>query len=385
MKFRTRAIHVGNHPDPETRAVVPPIHVASTYVQPGAGEWGQFDYGRSGNPTRSRVQQTLASLESGRHALAFASGLAAVHAVTLLLNSGDHVLAGSDIYGGTYRLLHKIVNRAGISVTLTDTRDLDRLAAQITPRTRLLWIESPGNPLMTLTDIAACAELAHRHQMVLAVDNTFATPVLTRPLELGADLVMHSATKYLGGHSDLIGGALITADPQLHDRLYFIQNATGAVLSPFDAFLLARGLKTLELRVREHSRAALIIAQRLQSDHRVRRVLYPGLADHPGHELACRQMEGGFGGMLSFEIHGDYARTKQLAEATRLFQLAVSLGAVESLIEQPAAMSHASYDPADRQAHGIDDSLIRLSVGLEDVDDLWDDLQQALDQTLGPA
>jgi cystathionine gamma-lyase len=385
MRFRTRAIHVGNHRDAETGAVVPPIHVSSTYVQPGAGEWGSFDYGRSGNPTRSRLQETLASLESGRHALAFASGMAATHAVTMLLAAGDHILAGSDIYGGTYRLLHKIVNASNISVTLANSQELESLEAQITPRTRLLWIESPGNPLMSLTDIAACAELAQRHRILLGVDNTFATPALTRPLELGADIVMHSATKYLGGHSDLLGGALITRDEELHQRLYFIQNATGAVLSPFDAFLLARGVKTLDLRVREHSRAALTIAQRLQSDPRVRRVLYPGLPEHPHHALARRQMIGGFGGMVSFEAQGDYCQAKQVVESTRLFQLAVSLGAVESLIEQPASMSHASYDAADRQAHGIEDALIRLSVGLEDVEDLWDDLQQALDRSLGPA
>jgi cystathionine gamma-lyase len=383
MKFRTRAIHVGNRADRETGAVVPPIHVASTYVQPAAGEWGQFDYGRSGNPTRSQLQETLASLETGHQALAFSSGMAAIHAVTMLLEVGDHILAGADIYGGTYRLLHKVVNRAGISVSLAGTQRLETLAAQFTPRTRLLWIETPGNPLLTLTDISACAQLAHQHNALLAVDNTFATPVLTRPLELGADIVMHSATKYLGGHSDLIGGALITANQQLHERLYFIQNATGAVLSPFDAFLLARGLKTLELRVREHSRSAMAIAKRLQADGRVRRVLYPGLPGHAGHDLARLQMDHAFGGMLSFEIDGDYQQAKRLVESTQLFQLAVSLGAVESLIEQPASMSHASYDPAVRRAHGIDDSLIRLSVGLEDVDDLWDDLQQTLDKTLG--
>lgn len=385
MKFRTRAIHVGNQRDPETGAVVPPIHVASTYAQPGAGEWGEFDYGRSGNPTRHRLQQTLADLESGRHALAFSSGMAATHAVTMLLRSGDHILAGTDIYGGTYRLFHKIINSAGISVTLADTRDLGSLERQFTPQTRLLWIESPGNPLMTLTDIAACAELAHRHGALLAVDNTFATPVLTRPLELGADIVMHSATKYLGGHSDLIGGALITRGDELHERLYFIQNATGAVLSPFDSFLLARGLKTLELRVHEHSRSALAIARRLQADPRIRRTLYPGLPDHPGHAIAQRQMHGGYGGMLSMEIEGDFQSAKRVVEGTRLFQLAVSLGAVESLIEQPASMSHASYDAADRRAHGIDDTLIRLSIGLEDFDDLWEDLQQSLDRALGPA
>ncbi len=380
MKFRTRAIHVGNERDAQTGAVVPPLHLASTYVQPGAGDWGEFDYGRSGNPTRSRLQTTLASLENGQQALAYASGLAAIHGVLLLLEAGDHVLAGADIYGGTYRLLHKIMQRVDIGVTLVPTQDLTAVEAAITPRTRLLWLESPGNPLMSITDLAACAAVARQHGLWVAVDNTFATPVLTRPLDLGADIVMHSATKYLGGHSDLIGGALVTRDAELFQRLYYTQNATGAILGPFDSYLLARGLKTLDLRVREHCRSAQIIAERLQRDPRVKRVLYPGLPGHPGHELAARQMDGGFGGMLSFEVDGDYQRAKRVAESTHLFQLAVSLGAVESLIEQPASMSHASYDPADRLAHGIQDSLIRLSVGLEDVDDLWTDLDQALAQ-----
>ena len=379
MKFRTRAIHIGNERDPSTGAVVPPIHVASTFVQPGAGEWGQFDYSRSGNPTRKNLEQTLASLEGGCGALAFSSGMAATHCVTMLLSSGDHILAGSDIYGGTYRLLHKIVDRAGIAVSLAPSTDLDRLEAAIRPETKLLWIESPGNPLMSITDIAACAELAHRHDLLLAVDSTFATPALTRPLELGADIVMHSATKYLGGHSDVLGGALVVADPGLYDRLYFVQNATGATLSPFDSFLVSRGLKTLELRVTEQSRTAARLADYLAGDSRVDRVLYPGLPDHPGHDVAVRQMGGAFGAMLSFEIRGDYDKTKRVVESTKLFQLAVSLGAVESLIEQPAAMSHASYDAADRAAHGIVDGLIRLSVGLEDFEDLRDDLRRALD------
>jgi cystathionine gamma-lyase len=310
--------------------------------------------------------------------LAFASGMAATHGVTMLLEQGDHVVAGSDIYGGTYRLLHKIVNRAGIEVTLAPSTDLDAVEAAMRPRTRLVWIESPGNPLMSITDIAACAELAHRHGAILAVDNTLATPVLTRPLELGADVVMHSATKYLGGHSDLLGGALVVRDPGLLKRLYFIQNATGAVMGPWEAFLCSRGIKTLELRVREQSRSAAHLAAFLAADRRVARVLYPGLPDHPGHAVARRQMDGAFGAMLSFEVAGGAQSAKRLAESTRLFQLAVSLGAVESLIEQPASMSHASYDRADRLAHGITDGLVRLSVGLEAVEDLQEDLKQAL-------
>ncbi len=378
MKFRTRAIHHGNAKDPQTGAVVPPIHVASTFIQPAAGEWGEFDYSRSGNPTRKNVETTLASLESGTHALAFASGMAATHAVTMLLESGDHILAGADIYGGTYRLLHKIVNRTGVQVSLADSRNLADFEAQITPQTKLIWIESPGNPLMTITDIAACAEIAKRHGILLAVDNTFASPVLTRPLELGADIVMHSATKYMGGHSDLMGGALVVADEELYDRLYFVQNATGAIMGPFESFLLARGLKTLELRVRAQSETAMKLAEYLQSHAAVDRVLYAGLPDHPGHEIASRQMDGAFGGMVSFETTGGFDVAKRLVESTKLFQLAVSLGAVESLIEQPASMSHASYDAADRAKHGIVDGLIRLSVGLEDYEDLRDDLAAVL-------
>ncbi|HVC93956.1 MAG TPA: PLP-dependent aspartate aminotransferase family protein [Pirellulales bacterium] len=378
MHFRTRAIHVGQDCDPQTGAVVPPLHLASTFVQPGAGEWGAFDYSRSGNPTRKAFETTLASLEGGAGALAFASGMAATHCVTMLLEQGDHVVAGADIYGGTYRLLHKVANRTGIGVSLASTTDLGAVAAAITPRTRLVWIESPGNPLMSICDIEACAKLAHQHHCLLGCDNTLASPVLTRPLELGADVVMHSATKYISGHSDALGGALVVSDRELLDRLYFLQNATGAVMGPLEAFLCSRGLKTLELRVREQSRTAQRIAEFLAGDRRVRRVLYPGLVDHPGHEIAMRQMDGGFGGMLSFEVAGDFEAAKRVAQSTRLFQLAVSLGAVESLIEQPASMSHASYDPADRLASGISDGLIRLSVGLEAFDDLRDDLDRAL-------
>tara|TARA_B100000029_G_scaffold144239_1_gene139452 strand:+ start:4879 stop:6021 length:1143 start_codon:yes stop_codon:yes gene_type:complete len=378
MKFRTRAIHVGNQKDPETGAVVPPVHFASTFVQPGAGEWGNFDYSRSGNPTRQNVEQTLASLEGGAGALAFTSGMAATHCATMLLKEGDHLLAGTDIYGGTYRLLQHVIRSSGVDVSLADSTQLEMLEQAFKPNTRLVWIETPGNPLMSITDIAACAELAHRHGALLAVDNTFATPALTRPLEAGADLVMHSATKYLGGHSDLLAGVLVAGGQKLHEQLYFLQNACGAVLSPLESFLLSRGLKTLELRVHEQCKTAQQLAQWLNRDARVKRVLYPGLPEHPGHALAKNQMQGGFGAMLTFEIAGDLAKTKQVAEATQLFQLAVSLGAVESLIEQPATMSHASYDPSDRAAHGITDSLIRLSVGLEDLEDLRADLDQAL-------
>jgi len=378
MHFRTRAIHVGNEPDPRTGAVVGPIHLASTFVQPAAGESGEFDYARSGNPTRKALETTLASLEAGVGALAFSSGMAAIHCVTTLLTPGDHIVAGADIYGGTYRLLHKIVQPAGIGVTLVSSTDPAALEAAIRPHTKLLWIESPGNPLLSITDIAACAAVARRHDVLLGVDSTFATPVLTRPLELGADIVMHSATKYLGGHSDLLGGALVVRNQALLARLYFIQNATGAVMGPLEAFLCSRGIKTLELRMREQCRTAARLAEFVSRHPRVERVYYPGLTDHPGHVVAARQMDGGFGAMLSFEVAGDLQAAKRVVDSTRLFRLAVSLGAVESLIEQPAAMSHASYDPAAREAHGIRDSLIRLSVGLEAFEDLRDDLAQAL-------
>jgi len=378
MHFRTRAIHVGQERDPQTGAVVPPIHVASTFVQPGAGVWGEFDYSRSGNPTRKSFERAIANLEGGVGGLAFASGMAATHCAMMLLEAGDHVVAGSDIYGGTFRLLHKVLNRSGVTVTLAKSTDLAAFEAAITPKTKLLWIESPGNPQMSITDISGVAAIAKRHGVLLGVDSTFATPVLTRPLELGADIVMHSATKYIGGHSDLLGGVLVVRDKALYDKLYFLQNATGGVMGPLECFLASRGLKTLELRVREQSRTAQRLAEWLAQDGRVSRVLYPGLPAHPGHEIARRQMDGDFGAMLTFEVRGDFAKTKRICEATQLFQLAVSLGAVESLIEQPASMSHASYDAAARAAHGITDGLIRLSVGLEAFEDLRDDLDQAL-------
>ncbi|PQO42440.1 trans-sulfuration enzyme family protein [Blastopirellula marina] len=380
MKFRTRAIHVGNKKDPQTGAVVPPIHVASTFVQPGAGEWGEFDYSRSGNPTRKNLETTLAELEGGCGALAFASGMAATHCASMLLEAGDHIVAGTDIYGGTYRLLHKITQKNGVEVTLADSTDLAKLEAAIRPNTKMMWVESPGNPRMSITDLAACAEIAKKHGILLGVDATFATPVLTRPLELGVDIVQHSVTKYLAGHSDVLGGALVVKDKELFDRLYFIQNATGAVLDPFQCFLASRGIKTLELRVREQCRSAQVIAEYLNDHPKVTRVLYPGLPSHPGHDIAARQMDGGFGAMMSFEVVGGFEAAKKVVEGTQLFQLAVSLGAVESLIEQPASMSHASYDREARLAHGIKDELIRISVGLEDAEDLTADLGQILDQ-----
>lgn len=376
--FRTRAIHVGNARDPQTGAIVPPIHVASTFVLPGAGEPSEFDYSRTGTPTRARLEETVASLESGFGALAYASGMAATHGAMLLLNAGDHVLVGTDIYGGTYRLLHKVLSKTGITVSMSDTRDIAALEQAVRPNTKLLWLESPGNPLLSITDLRACIEWAHSRGLLVGVDNTFATPVLTRPLELGADIVMHSATKYLGGHSDALGGVLVVRDADLHKRLHYLQNAVGNVLGPLDCYLIQRGIKTLELRVREQCKTAERIAEYLASHPKVERVLYPGLKSHPGHEIAAAQMHGGFGAMMSFEVAGGFEAAKRVVEATHLFQLAVSLGAVESLIEHPASMSHASYDRADRLKYGIQDSLVRISVGLEAFDDLRDDLALAL-------
>lgn len=378
MKFRTRSIHVGNEPDPQTGAVVPPIYLATTFIQPGVGEWGEFDYSRSGSPTRKNVETTVASLESGNHALLFASGMAATHCVTMLLKQGDHIVANRDLYGGSYRLLHRICDRSGIEVTLVDVTDLQQVQNAFRANTKLLWIETIGNPLMSIPDIKRCTEIAHNHNALLGVDNTFASPVLCRPLELGADIVMHSATKYLGGHSDCLVGALITADEDLHKKLYFIQNACGSAVGPLEAYLLGRGMKTLDIRMREQCRSAVKVAEFLRNHASVERVLYPGLNNHPGHHLAATQFENLFGTMMSFEIHGNVEATKRVCKSTKLFGLAVSLGAVESLIAHPATMSHASYAPEARAAAGISDRLIRLSVGLEDVEDLIDDLSVAL-------
>jgi cystathionine gamma-lyase len=375
--LRTRCIHVGNDTDAATGAVIPPIHLASTFRQHRAGEWREYDYSRSGNPTRTALQTTLASIEGGCGALAFGSGMAAIHAVSMLLQAGDHILAGSDLYGGAYRLFHKICDRAGVTVSLVDLTDLDAVSAAIRPQTKLLWGETIGNPRLSIPNLPALAKIARDRGILFGVDNTFGSPALIRPLEWGVDIVMHSATKYLGGHSDLVGGTLAVADPELYQRLYFIQNATGAILDPFSCFLTTRGLKTLELRVRAQSQTAAELAHWLLAHPRVELVLYPGLPQHPGHELAKRLMGGQYGGMVTFQIAGDLKQTAKICESTELFQLAVSLGAVESLIEQPATMSHASYAAADRARFGISDGLIRLSVGLESFEDLRDDLERA--------
>lgn len=381
--FRTRAIHVGNEIDPATGAVVPPVYLASTFRQPGAGEWGEFDYSRSGNPTRTNLQNTLASLEGGCGALAFSSGMAAIHCVMMMLEQGDHVVAGCDLYGGAYRLLHKICSRSGITVSLVDLTDTSAVDSAITDKTRLVWGETIGNPRLTIPNLREISEVAHAKNAIFGVDNTFGTPALLRPLDFGVDIVMHSATKYLGGHSDCLGGTLAVSSKKLLDELYYIQNATGAVLDPLSAFLVARGLKTLDLRVRAQSDTALQLARWLQSHPKIKEVLYPGLESHPQHTLAGQQFDGGFGGIVTFELDGDLQRTATACGATRLFHLAVSLGAVESLIEQPATMSHASYDAEDRAKFGISDGLIRISVGLESFADLRADLEQAIEEACG--
>ncbi|MDQ6846949.1 MAG: cystathionine gamma-synthase [Candidatus Dormibacteraeota bacterium] len=377
--FATRAIHVGQGPDPATGAVVQPIHLATTFAQEGIGRHGGYEYARSNNPTREQLETCLASLESGRHGLAFASGLAATATTLLLLDPGDHVVYMEDAYGGTYRLFDKVMRRYGIAFTAVDATVPGAIEAAITDRTRLVWIESPTNPLLRVVDIAAAAEEAHRHGVHLAVDSTFASPYIQRPLELGADIVMHSSTKYLGGHSDVLGGCLVTADDDLAQRLRFHQNAAGGVPSPFDCWLLLRGLKTLALRVQRHSDNALAVAGYLESHPAVRAVHHPGLASHPQHELATRQMGGVFGGMVSFEL-ADEAAAVRVLEALRLFTLAESLGAVESLAEHPGMMTHVSVPADERHRIGLGDGLLRLSVGIEDLDDLLADLDQALQQ-----
>jgi cystathionine gamma-lyase len=375
-EFATRAIHAGQDPDPATGAVVVPIYQTSTFAQEAVGVHKGYEYSRSGNPTRAALETCLASLEGGRHGLAFASGLAATDCVMHWLNAGDHVVVMEDAYGGTYRLFRRVYERVGLRFSFVDATRLANVEAAFEPSTRLVWLESPTNPLLKLVDVAGVAALAHARQARVAVDNTFMSPYFQRPLELGADLVVHSATKYLGGHSDVVGGAIVVADDALHDELKFLQNAVGGVPGPFDAWLVLRGLKTLAVRMREHERNALAVARYLASHPRVQQVHYPGLESHPQHDLARRQMRG-YGGMVSFEVaSGELAR--QIVQRTRLFTLAESLGGVESLVELPAPMTHASLPPEVRAALGITDGLIRLSVGIEDSADLLTDLEQAL-------
>jgi cystathionine beta-lyase/cystathionine gamma-synthase len=377
LGFATRSVHVGQEPDPVTGAIVTPIHTAATFAQEGVGKPRGFEYARTDNPTRHALEDCLASLESGRHAVAFASGMAAATNVLLLLEPGDHVIYMEDIYGGSFRLFDKVMSRYGLTFTAVDARDAQAVEAAFGERTRMLWLESPTNPLLRICDLHSLSELAHRHDALVCVDNTFATPYLQRPLELGADLVVHSSTKYIGGHSDVVGGCVITSDDALLERLRFQQNAVGAVPSPFDCWLLLRGIKTLALRVGQQCRSALEIAAWLEEQDVVAQVYYPGLLTHPQHTLAAQQMKGGFGGMLSFDV-GNEERAVAVLEKLRLIALAESLGAVTSLAAHPARMTHASVPAEERERIGVEDGLIRLSVGVEDVEDLIADLEQAL-------
>jgi cystathionine gamma-lyase len=377
--FSTRAIHAGQPPDPATGAVTVPIYQTSTFAQEAVGKHRGYEYARTGNPTRAALEQCIAALEGGAHGLAFASGMAAESAVMQLLKPGDHTVSTDDLYGGTYRLFRRVLEPMGLSFSFVDGTDLTALERAITDHTRMVWVESPTNPLLKLIDLAAVAKLAHQHRALLVVDNTFMSPYFQRPLSLGADIVVHSATKYLGGHSDLIGGTVVLDNGELLERLAFIQNAVGGVPGPMDAWLVLRGLKTLAVRMREHEKNARQVADFLLAHARVRRVFYPGLQDHPQHELAKRQMTG-FGGMIAFEVEGGLEAARRVVERTQLFTLAESLGGVESLIELPALMTHASIPQETRQAHGVSDGLIRISVGLEDAADLISDLDRALAQ-----
>ena len=374
----TLAIHAGQSPDPSTGAVMTPIYATSTYAQASPGVHQGFEYSRTHNPTRFAYERCVAGLEGGVRGFAFSSGLAATSTLLELLDSGDHVVAMDDLYGGTYRLYERVRRRsAGLDFSYVDMTDLAAFEAALRPETKLVWIETPTNPLLKIVDIAAISAIAKKRGLLVAVDNTFASPILQRPLALGADIVMHSATKYLNGHSDMVGGMLVVGDEALGEKLAFLQNSVGAVQGPFDSFLALRGLKTLHLRMRAHCANAQALAEWLQGHPGVERVIYPGLSSHPHHALAARQMDG-FGGMVSVNLKGGFDAAKRFCERTQLFTLAESLGGVESLVNHPAVMTHASV-PAERRAQlGIGDNLVRLSVGVEDVADLRADLEAAL-------
>ncbi len=378
--FATRVIHGGQRPDPLTGAVMPPIYATSTYVQSSPGVHQGYDYSRSRNPTRDALQAAVANLEGGAAGFAFASGMAASATVLELLDAGSHIIAMHDLYGGSYRLFENVRKRsAGHSVSFVDLTDAAALAGALRPNTRLVWVESPTNPLLKVVDLAAVAALARRHALISVCDNTFATPFLQRPLEHGFDIVVHSTTKYLNGHSDSVGGAaVVRAGSELAERLAYLQNALGGVSSPFDSFLTLRGIKTLALRMERHCANALAVAQFLEQHPQVERVYYPGLASHPQHALARRQMQGGYGGIVTAVLRGGLPAARGALERCSLFALAESLGGVESLIEHPAIMTHASLPDSTRRALGISDGLIRLSVGVEDVNDLIGELRQAL-------
>ena len=378
QRFETRAIHAGCEPDSGTGAIMTPIFQTSTYIQESPGKHKGYDYSRTHNPTRSALEKNIASLEEGNYGLAFSSGMSATSAITQLLNKGDHIICCDDVYGGTYRLFDKVLKRYGLEIDFTDLTNPQSLERHIKDNTKILWLESPSNPLLKLIDIEAISNIAKKNNILTVVDNTFATPFFQKPLNLGADIVMHSTTKYLNGHSDVIGGAIITNDEELYDKLQFLQNAVGAVPSPFDCFLVLRGIKTLAVRMERHEENAMRISQYLEKHPKVRKVIYPGLDSHLQHELAKKQMSG-FGGIITFFIKGGLESARRFLEKVKIFSLAESLGGVESLIEHPAIMTHASLPKKVREKTGISDELIRISVGIENVEDLIDDLKEALE------
>jgi cystathionine beta-lyase len=378
LKFNSKTIHGGQEPDAAYGAVMPPIYQTSTYAQTTPGGHKGYEYSRSANPTRTALEQSLASIESGEYGLAFASGLSAIDAVIKLLSPGDEVISTNDLYGGSYRLFKQVFEKYGITFHFVGMTDLGKVAEKINSSTKLLWVETPTNPMMNIIDIKGAVELAKAHDLLLAVDNTFATPYLQRPLELGADIVMHSATKYLGGHSDVVVGALVVRDKELADKLYFIQNASGAVCGPMDSFLVLRGIKTLHVRMQRHCENGKAIAQYLSKHPKIDKVYWPGFEEHPNHDIAREQMHD-FGGMISFIPKGSsFKDAVQIVEKLQVFTLAESLGGVESLAGHPASMTHASIPKQEREKSGVVDALIRLSVGIEDADDLIADLEQAI-------
>jgi cystathionine beta-lyase len=378
LKFNSKTIHGGQQPDKAYGAVMPPIYQTSTYAQSTPGGHRGYEYSRSANPTRTALEQSLASIESGTYGLAFASGLAAIDAVVKLLQPGDEVISTNDLYGGSYRLFKKIFEKFGITFHFIGMQNADQIAEYVNKKTKLIWVETPTNPMMNVIDIKAVSKLAKKHGILLAVDNTFATPYLQRPLEMGADIVMHSATKYLGGHSDVVVGALVVNDKALAEQLYFIQNASGAVCGPMDSFLVLRGIKTLHVRMQRHCENGRAVAHYLAKHPKIERVYWPGFEDHPNHQIAKSQMAD-FGGMISFVPKGsDFKAAIRIVERLQLFTLAESLGGVESLAGHPASMTHASIPKEEREKSGVVDSLIRLSVGIEDADDLIADLEQAI-------
>lgn len=381
LGFSTRAVHAGQSPDPSTGAIMTPVYLTSTYVQEWPDKHKGYDYARTVHPTRDALQKNLASLEGAKYGLCFGSGMAATSTIIEALNPGDHVVCGNDLYGGTYRVFTKVFARFGVTFSFVDATDAKAVEAALTPKTKLLWLETPSNPLLRISDIRLLSKLAHSKKVKVVVDNTFASPALQNPLALGADVVVHSTTKYIGGHSDVVGGAILTSDEDLYKEYKFLQNSVGAVPGPMDCFLLLRSTKTLKLRVERHCENAGLVAKHLLSHPEVAKVHYPGLAQHPGHEIAKSQMSG-FGGMISIELKGDLERAKRMISSCEIFSLAESLGGVESLISHPASMTHGSIPREERLKAGLSDGLIRLSVGVEDADDLIADLDRAINRSL---